>query len=107
MYIVVQERVKEIGIKRAVGAKRREILMQFFSETFFIIGLGSSIGWVIALGITQGMKLLPIKDFVGTPIISWEVGVATTIVLGAIGFAAGLFPARRAASLDVVECLRA
>ena len=107
MYIVVQERVKEIGIKRAVGAKKRTILMQFFSETFFIIGLGSSIGWIIAFGITRGMQMLPIKDFVGTPVISWEVGVATTVVLGAIGFAAGLFPARRAASLDVVECLRA
>jgi putative ABC transport system permease protein len=107
MYIVVQERVREIGIKRAVGATRRDIVLQFFSETFLIIGLGSSIGWVIALAITQGMQALPIGDFVGTPVISWEVAAATLLVLAAIGVAAGLFPARRAASLDVVECLRA
>ncbi len=107
MYIVVQERVKEIGVKRAVGATRGNILLQFFAETFFIIGLGSSVGWIIALGITKGLGLIPIKDFVGTPVISWEVALATAAVLAVIGLAAGLFPARRAANLNVVECLRA
>ncbi len=107
MYIVVQERVKEIGVKRAVGATRGNILVQFFAETFFIIALGSSIGWIIALGITRILTLIPIKDFVGTPIISWEVAMATAAVLTVIGLAAGLFPARRAANLNVVECLRA
>lgn len=107
MYIVVQERVKEIGVKRAVGATRGNILLQFFAETFFIIGLGSSIGWIIALGITKVLALIPIKDFVGTPVISWEVALATAAVLALIGLAAGLFPARRAANLNVVECLRA
>ncbi len=107
MYIVVQERVKEIGVKRAVGATRGNILLQFFAETFFIIGLGSSIGWIIALGITKVLGLIPIKDFVGTPVISWEVALATAVILALIGLAAGLFPARRAANLNVVECLRA
>lgn len=107
MYIVVQERVREIGVKRAVGATRGNILLQFFAETFFIIGLGSSIGWTIALGITKALALVPIKEFVGTPVISWEVALATAAVLALIGLAAGLFPARRAANLNVVECLRA
>jgi putative ABC transport system permease protein len=107
MYIVVQERVKEIGIKRAVGAKKSNILFQFFAETFFIIGLGSSIGWLIALGITTGLQYIPIKDFIGTPVISWEVALATAAVLSSIGLVAGLFPARRAANLNVVDCLRA
>jgi putative ABC transport system permease protein len=106
MYIVVQERVKEIGIKRAVGAKRSNILSQFFLETLFIIGLGSSVGFVIAVGITEAMALLPIKEFVGTPEISVEVAVATVVMLAAIGLSAGLLPARRAANLNVVECLR-
>jgi putative ABC transport system permease protein len=107
MYIVVQERVKEIGVKRAVGATRGNILLQFFAETFFIIGLGSLIGWIIALAITKGLSMMPIKDFVGTPIISVEVAIATAVVLALIGLAAGFFPARRAANLNVVECLRA
>jgi putative ABC transport system permease protein len=107
MYIVVQERVKEIGVRRAVGARRRTILLQFFAETFFIIGIGSGIGFLIAWGFTAALAYIPIKDFVGTPEISVEVMVATVVVLAAIGLAAGLFPARRAANLNVVECLRA
>lgn len=106
MYIVVQERVKEIGIKRAVGAKRRTILMQFFMETLFIIAIGSAIGFLIAWALTAAMQYIPIKEFVGTPEISLEVALATAAVLALIGLAAGLFPARRAANLNVVDCLR-
>jgi putative ABC transport system permease protein len=106
MYIVVQERIKEIGIKRAVGAKRSNILLQFFMETFFIIGLGSGIGFLIAVGIVAVMQLVPIKEYVGTPEISFPVVVATISILAIIGLLAGLMPARRAANLDVVECLR-
>ena len=107
MYIVVQERIKEIGVKRAVGAKKSNILWQFFLETFFIIFLGSSIGFLIAVGIVQVLQYVPIKEFVGTPVISMEVVAATVVILSLIGLAAGLMPARKAANLDVVECLRA
>ena len=106
MYIVVQERVKEIGVRRAVGARRRTIMVQFFAETMFIIAIGSSIGFLIAWGLTAAMQYIPIKDFVGTPEISVEVTAATVFVLAVIGLTAGLFPARRAANLNVVECLR-
>lgn len=106
MYIVVQERIKEIGIKRAVGARRSNILFQFFSETFFIIFLGSFIGFLIAVGIIQVLQFIPIKEFVGTPVISIGVVVATVSILSLIGLAAGLMPAHKAANLDVVECLR-
>jgi putative ABC transport system permease protein len=107
MYIVVQERIKEIGIKRAVGATKANIMSQFFTETFFIIFLGSSIGSLIAFGITRILQFMPIKEEVGTPEISAVVLVATAVILAIVGLAAGLFPARRAANLDVVECLRA
>jgi len=106
MYIVVEERIKEIGIKRAVGAKRSNILSQFFLETVFIIGLGSSVGFLIAVGITQALGYIPIKEYVGTPEISVEVAIATVFLLSSIGLVAGLLPARRAANLNVVECLR-
>ena len=107
MFVVVQERVREIGVKRAVGAKKSNILFQFFMETAFIIGIGSSIGFVIAYGIIQLLQFIPIKDFVGTPVLSLEVVAATVIVLSVIGLFAGLMPARRAANLNVVDCLRA
>ena len=106
MYIVVQERTKEIGIKRAVGARRLTILFQFLVETFFIVGIGAFIGFAIAALVIAGLQYIPIKDFVGTPEISWSVAIATTAVLGAIGLVAGLLPARRAANLNVVDCLR-
>ncbi len=106
MYIVVQERTREIGIKRAVGARRRDILIQFFSETMFIILLGSSVGFLIAIGITSAMQSIPIKEFIGTPVISFEVALVTMLVLALVGLAAGLLPARRAANLNVVDCLR-
>ncbi len=106
MFIVVQERVKEIGVKRAVGAKRSNILFQFFMETFFIVGLGSALGFLIAFGIITALQYVPIKEYVGTPEFSAEVAIATVTILCIIGLAAGLMPARKAANLDVVECLR-
>jgi putative ABC transport system permease protein len=106
MFIVVQERLKEIGIRRAVGATRRHIMVQFFSETMFIIIIGSVIGFLLAVGITQALQFLPIKEFVGTPELSPAVAVATCGILALVGLAAGLLPARRAAKANVVDCLR-
>ncbi|HLP15993.1 MAG TPA: ABC transporter permease [Bacteroidota bacterium] len=106
MFVVVQERIKEIGIKRAVGAKRANIIVQFFTETFFIMAIGSSIGFVIAFGIIQVLQMIPIKEYVGTPEFSLQVALIAMGVLSSIGLAAGLLPARRAANLDVIECLR-
>ncbi|HUL42939.1 MAG TPA: ABC transporter permease [Bacteroidota bacterium] len=106
MVIVVQERYREIGVKRAVGAKKSNVMFQFFLETMFIIGIGSVIGFVISLGVIQLLQYIPIKEYVGAPEMSWEVVVATVGILTLIGLAAGLMPARRAANLNIVECLR-
>ncbi|HMD14179.1 MAG TPA: ABC transporter permease [Bacteroidota bacterium] len=106
MYIVVQERIREIGIKRAVGAKKSNIMFQFFLETIFIISIGSFIGFLVAVGILQLLQFIPIKEFVGTPELSWEVVAATIVVLSVIGLVSGLMPAKRAANLNVVDCLR-
>ena len=106
MYVVVQERTKEIGIKRSVGAKKRTILGQFFLETFFIIFIGAFIGTLISLLLIWGVSMLPIDEFVGTPSVSWWVALIAICVLGAIGFIAGYFPARKAANLNVIDCLR-
>ncbi|GJQ21657.1 MAG: ABC transporter substrate-binding protein [Bacteroidia bacterium] len=106
MYIVVQERIKEIGIKRAVGAKRSNILFQFFMETFFIVGMGSLIGFLIAVGLIELLQFIPIREFVGAPVLSMDVVFVTVAILTIIGLIAGLMPARKASNLDVVECLR-
>ncbi len=106
MFIVVRERVKEIGVKRAVGARRSTILLQFFAETFMIVGLGAGIGFLLGWGIVSALQLIPVKDYIGTPEISLPVVISTVAILAAIGLFAGMMPARRAANLDVVECLR-
>ena len=72
-----------------------------------MVGLGSSIGFLIASGIITALQYVPIKEYVGTPELSTEVALATIVILSVIGLMAGLMPARRAANLDVVECLRA
>ena len=107
MFVVVQERIKEIGIKRAVGATRSAIMTQFFLETFFIMAIGSSLGFLLSFGIINILQMMPIKEYVGVPEFSLQVALIAMGVLTSIGLAAGLLPARRAANLDVIECLRA
>jgi len=106
MFVVVQERMKEIGIRRSVGAKRHHIMGQFFIETFMIIGMGAAAGYGIGWLLVQATQNIPIKEFVGAPYFSPEVGLIAFAVLGFVGFAAGLLPAWRASRLDIVECLR-
>ncbi len=109
MYVVVQERTNEIGVRRSVGAKRRNIFGQFIFEAFVVIGIGAFIGFAIALGLISLITAMPMGDFkeaVGTPEFNPLVGIVTIIILSSIGFLAGFFPARRAARLRVIDCLR-
>jgi putative ABC transport system permease protein len=106
MYIVVRERTREIGIRRAVGATRRDILIQFFLETCMIVGMGAVCGIILSLVLVKTMGNLPIKDDVGSPVISPVVMLATLGLLGIVAFVAGLFPARKASQLDPIEALR-
>lgn len=106
MYIVVKERTKEIGIKRSLGAKKTDILRQFFFESTAIVMIGALIGFGISVGIVKLMGFLPIREFVGAPIISPQVAWVTTGLLMFVAMLSGFFPARRAAALDPVECLR-
>jgi len=106
MYVVVQERTHEIGIKRSVGAPRKSIMAQFLIEAALIIGIGALIGFVMALILIQLISMLPIEQYVGHPQLSLPVALASISVLGLVGFFAGYFPARRASRLIVVECLR-
>ena len=105
MYVVVEERTREIGIKLAVGAKPRFIQGQFLTETLTLTAVGGLLGFLITLLV---MAVFPksLDEYVGTPEASPIVLLTTTILLGAIGMLAGWFPARRASLLDPVVALK-
>ncbi len=106
MFVVVQERMQEIGIRRSAGAKRHHIMSQFFMETFMIVGIGAAAGYLTGWLLIMATQNLPIQEFVGSPHFSPEVGMIAFAVLGFVGFASGLLPAWRASRLDIIECLR-
>jgi len=110
MYIVVKERTREIGIKMAIGARRRVILAQFTFEALLIAVIGGALGLLFSLGVITGVRLLPAEDgpmqFLGRPVLSTTIMLLTTSLLMIIGLLAGFFPARKAASVDPVESLR-
>ncbi len=106
MYIVVKERTKEIGIKMALGATRTHIMSQIIIESLLITSLGGTIGFLLAKGFELGFPMLNLREYVGDPVIASEHVILTIVVIGSIGFLAGLFPARRAVRLNPVEALR-
>jgi putative ABC transport system permease protein len=98
----VQARVREIGIRKALGATRREIQMQFLTEAVFLSLSGGIIGTVLGLGVPIGVRLLtPYK--LPIPWSSGLIALGTSVIVGVIF---GTVPANRAARLDPVETLK-
>ncbi|HSB61109.1 MAG TPA: ABC transporter permease [Vicinamibacteria bacterium] len=106
MYVVVEERTREIGIKLAVGARPRFVQGQFLVETLTLTAIGGALGFLITVGVMAAFPLAGLDEFVGTPEASPLVVLVTVALLGLIGFVAGYFPARRAALLDPVVALK-
>jgi putative ABC transport system permease protein len=102
MLVSVTERTREIGIRKAVGARRHDILMQFVIEALVIAVMGGFIG--IALGVGT---VLIITHFLGwNALIQVSSIILSVVVSGAIGLFFGIFPAVRAASLNPIDALR-
>ena len=104
MLVTVTERTREIGIRKAIGARRRDILLQFLIESMFLSGLGGTLGILFGFGLA---RLLPLAvSALPTPVISTpSVFLAFGISVG-IGLFFGLYPANRAARLRPIEALR-
>jgi putative ABC transport system permease protein len=102
MLVSVTERTREIGIRMAIGSRGREVMMQFLVEAVMLSTLGGLLG--IALGL--GGALIAAK-FMDLPfIIAPEIVVIAFVFSSAVGIAFGFFPARKAARLNPIECLR-
>lgn len=105
MNVVIEERTREIGIKMALGAKSRSILMQFLLETLMVTFFGGLIGFILSLAICA---VFPesLYEYVGKPEVSPVVALFTAVALGIVGLLAGYFPARDASRLDPVVAMK-
>lgn len=103
MLVSVTERTKEIGVRKAIGARRRDIIRQFLFEAMMLTFLGGVLGVVLAVGISQlVMFLIPSLP---AAIPTWAVVTGLTVSIG-VGLLFGVWPARKASRLDPIECLR-
>ncbi|MFL6301735.1 MAG: ABC transporter permease [Terriglobales bacterium] len=104
MLVTVTERTREIGVRKAIGAQRKEILYQFLIEAFLISGIGAAIGILIAVAVpVLARPLLPEGIYI--PISWWSVLIAFTVSC-VTGVFFGYLPANKAASLQPTEALR-
>jgi len=105
MLVSVTERTREIGLRKAIGAKRRDILMQFLLEAAILSLAGGAIGligaWLIAWGISQ----IDLGGFTLNAVVSPLIVSVAVLVSVFIGLASGIYPAMRAARLNPIDAL--
>ncbi|MFW5974959.1 MAG: ABC transporter permease [Bacteroidota bacterium] len=102
MLASVMERIKEIGIRLAIGARKRDVVLQFLSEATIISVIGGLIG--IILGIIMAKMVNQIAGIL--TIVAWDGVIVAFVVSAAVGIVFGWMPARKAARQDPVESLR-
>ncbi|MBA7520359.1 Macrolide export ATP-binding/permease protein MacB [subsurface metagenome] len=106
MLVSVTERTREIGLRKAIGAKRRDILLQFLLEAAMLSLVGGAIGltgaWIIAWGISQ----IDLGGFTINAVVSPVIVMVAISVSVFIGLASGIYPAMRAARLNPIDALR-
>jgi putative ABC transport system permease protein len=102
MLVSVTERTREIGIRKAMGARRRDILSQFLIESGTMAATGGALGIVLGIVVSKAVTWL-----VGMPseIKLWAIAAGLVVSAG-VGIFFGVYPARRAAELDPIQALR-
>jgi putative ABC transport system permease protein len=107
MMIVVKERTKEIGIRKALGATPFSIVSLIIMESVLITSFSGYIGMVLGVGLVElANNFMPPSEFFMNPEVDFRVAISATIILIASGTLAGLIPAQKAASIRPIEALR-
>jgi putative ABC transport system permease protein len=107
MLVSVTERTREIGLRKALGARKRDILIQFITESSLLSLVGGFVGiifgWLIAFAVGR-VAMASGNDF--TPVVRFDAIILATLFSAAVGLFFGIYPANRAANLEPVEALR-
>jgi putative ABC transport system permease protein len=106
MLVSVTERTREIGVRKAIGATRGDILRQFFAESAVLTTFSGILGLTLGVGLCVAMSTLPLPDFVPHPIVSPISIITSILTLSVITLTAGMYPAQRAAEMTPVDSLR-
>jgi len=114
MLVSVTQRTREIGVEKALGARKRDILFQFLAEAMVITGVGGIIGIALSYIISFSVGRLTLYSALASHaeagdirlIVAPGIVLIATSILGIVGILSGLFPAVRAANLDPIEALR-
>lgn len=107
MLVSVTERTREIGLRKALGARKRDILVQFLMESAVLSLIGGSVGILLAMGISALVaRIAAASSTPFTPVIGANAILLATLFSAAVGLFFGIYPANRAAALEPVEALR-